>query len=69
MEKQVIEILSKYYDELNAKHKKDSKEYRKLKKEYGYHEFRKHYKPIYNIKNIKEQKLHIKRLIKLIEEE
>jgi hypothetical protein len=68
MEKEVLEILNKYYDELNTKHKKNSKQYRELKKEYGYKDFREYYKPTCNIKNIKEQKLHIKRLIKLIKE-
>jgi len=68
MKNEVLNMLELYFNELNEKHKEDSKQYRKLKKEYGVYDFRKHYKPACNLKNIKEQKLHIKRLIKLIKE-
>ena len=64
--KEIIRVLKKHYNELNKKHQDENKIYRKIKKEQGYKEAYK-YKSTLNHKNLKEQKLHIKRLIKLIE--
>lgn len=71
MEKEIIEVLQRYYEQLNDEHKEHSKIYRQIKKEKGIKEANSYYsecrsKKSFNIHNNKEKKLHIKRLIKLM---
>lgn len=72
MEKEVIKTLEKYLEELENEHKEFKQKYKKEKPgDCGFH-----YDPDkkcskqehLRLRNIKEQKLHIKRLLKMIKE-
>lgn len=74
MKDQVIEVLERYFEELEKYHKEYQKKYQD--KRPGVHCFRytrdcseERIKDTKKLWNVKEQKLHIKRLIKLIKEE